>query len=211
METKGKRNWVAFFVAIGLIFSGLLVLHAALLDLDAFVTYSILDENGNPLPDGALVQIIGSSNALATPTVNYAGDGTSIIPGFVQPDDQILGTVRIGDNNSSNGTFTTTLKYDPDTVNYVYIRYFNYTNPGLPTGLVWWGTSAIFSLVPTLGVSRVDFAPNDNIEVQQINNFVTIPEPGTANLMLLFLGVVGGIRARVKRQRQLKPDEDSVA
>lgn len=199
MEQRIKKNWMAFMLVLTLAFSGLLVLHAALLDLDAFVTFSILDENGDPLADGALVQIIGSSNALATPTVN-ALDGTSIVPGAVAGDDVILGEVRIGDNNTSNGTFAATVQYDPDEVNYVYIRYFNWTNYFSPSGLVYWGTSAIYELVPTLGVSRTDFASTDNIEVQNINNFLTIPEPGTANLMLLFLAVVGGIRARMKKR-----------
>jgi len=198
---SGSRRWFVFWLIFVMALAGAVLVNAVLLDLDAFVTFTIFDNTGAfPLPDGALVYIVGSSNAIADPMQGH--NYTNLIAASTTGDDVILGSVRIGDNNTSNGTFTTTVQYNPDEIQYVYIRFFEWTNAEAVTGLVWWGTSSIFELVPTLGVARVDFNPAQTLQSQQINNFVVIPEPGTGNLMILFLGMLGGIRARMKRQQR---------
>jgi hypothetical protein len=200
MERIRQKRQVLFVICLLLLCVGLLFVHAALLDLDAFVTFTIFDNTGiDPLPFGSLVYIIGSGDAIAHP---MDGQGTNLVAGSTTGDDVILGIVRIGDNNSSNGTFTTTVQYNPDEISYVYIRFFEWTNPVPVTGLVFWGTSAIFELVPTLGVARVDFNPDQTLAAQNYNNFIVIPEPGTANLLILFLGMLGGLRSRARRQER---------
>lgn len=176
---------------------GVAVVRAAIVDLDALVEYSILDNNGSPLADGSWVYIIGSSNNVIDPMQTYAG--TNYIADSTTADDVILGRVQINLDNYSNGTFFTTVQYNSDEVKYVYIRFFD-TNSQPITGMVYWGTSTIFQLGVTLGVSTVAFDNNGQLQATNYNNFVVIPEPNTANLIVLVAGMIWAMRATMRKQ-----------
>jgi hypothetical protein len=168
---------------------------ALIVDLDAFVDNAITGPDGiTPLADGSLVYIIGSSNNLIDPPISV---GTNIIGDSVTGDDIILGIVRIGDNSISNsGTFFTTVQFESDEINYVYIRFFD--SPGPLTGSLYWGTSTIFQLGITVGVATVQFDQPGDLSATNQNNFVIIPEPSTLNLFVVVAGMLWTIRRRMQ-------------
>ncbi|HMP89307.1 MAG TPA: hypothetical protein PJ991_03850 [Kiritimatiellia bacterium] len=170
--------------------------YALLVDLDAYVDFPILQEDGvTPLADGSWVYIIGSTDSIIDPMQMV---GTNFIAGSVTGDDVILGIVRIGDGAVSNsGTFFSTVRYESDEINYVYIRFFNSTDS--LTGLIWWGTSAMFQLGVTLGVATVVFDQGTNLITDNEDNFVIIPEPNTIHLFVLVAGMFWAMRARMRR------------
>ena len=189
--------WAVFCLAL----VGMIGVQAALVDLDAYVTYSIYGPDGTtPLANGSIVYIIGSLNSVVDPPQSYGV--TNYIASSVTGDDVILGIVRIGDNVSSNGTFFTTVQYDSDAIDYVYIRFFDSTN-NPPAGMVYWGTSSNYFIgPPTLGVSTVDFNPNtaNPLIASNYNNFVIVPEPSSANLIVLVAGMAWAMRSSMKRR-----------
>lgn len=196
MQQSVHKGWRLFLVALCAALLGVAVVRAAIVDLDALVEYAILDNFGSPLADGSWVYIIGSSNAVIDPMFTYGG--TNFIADSTTGDDVILGRVQINLDNYSNGTFFTTVQYDSDQVKYVYIRFFDFTNDPV-TGMVWWGTSTIFQLGVTLGVSTVAFDNNGQLAATNYNNFVVIPEPNTANLIVLVAGMIWAMRATMRK------------
>lgn len=203
MDGTQKRRR-AFWVLLCLVLVAMLGVQAALVDLDALVTYSIYGNDGvTPLANGSLVYIIGSFDAIVDPMYAFGSPPTNLVANSVTGDDVILGSVRIGDNVSSNGTFFTTVKFESTQVRYVYIRYFEYTNAEYVTGMVYWGQSSNWFIGgPTLGVSTVDFDPNGNqhLVASNYNNFGVIPEPSTANLLVLVAGMAWAMRVSMKRR-----------
>lgn len=193
-------------------FSTVAAIHAALVDLDAYVTYAIYDETGStPLADGSVVYIIGSANSTIDPMQNHPPpSGTNLIAHSTTGDDIILGTTTINSlMTGSNGTFFTTLQYESTQINYVYIRFFDFTNSIPVGGLVYWGESAIHPLPnpPNLGVNPVDFNPTPVLLTDNQNNFIVIPEPSTANLLILFAGMAWAMRASAKGKRKKGSDK----
>jgi len=180
---------------------------ALVVDLDAYVDFPILQEDDvTPLADGSWVYIIGSTDTNIDPMVQF---GTNFIAGTVTGDDVILGIVRIGDGSiASNGTFFTTVQYESDVINHVYIRFFNTT--GDLVGPIWWGTSSIFQLGVTLGVSTVVFDQGTNLITDNFNNFVVIPEPSSVHLFIMAAGMFWAIRGRMKAAAtDLEPPDDA--
>jgi len=208
MQQIIQRRWLAFWLCFIFALAGVFLVHAALLDLDAFVSFAILDEDLNVFPDEALVMIVGSGDDQVQDPGGMRTFGTDLVARSTTGDDIILGTVRIGDNTTNAGQFFTTVQYDPAEVSYAYIRFFLWTNPEPVTGIVNFGTSSVFELVPTLGVAEVDFSPDGNLVATEVNNFVVIPEPGTGNLLLLFFGVLGGLRAQMRRRERERKRRD---
>lgn len=211
MKQHIHKRWLAFWACLAAAFVGILATRAAIVDLDALVDFAILKpDNSTPLADGSWVYIIGSSNNISDPMATWGPSppSTNYIANSVTGDDVILGVVQIGYQAVSNnsGTFYTTVQYDSDQIKYVYIRYFDYTN-GTITGLVNWGTSAIYQLGVTLGVSTVGFDPGGSLVASNLNNFVVIPEPSTANLVLLVGGMIWAMRASMRRKRAEDGDE----
>jgi hypothetical protein len=200
-----QKRWMAFWLCLLMSCTGVVLVHGVLFDLDAFVTFSIFEQGGGPgdeLVDGSRVYIMGSvDNVNDGMQTWYGPSGTNLIANSTLGDDVLLGEVAIGFNATNAGTFFTTLKYDPTEVSYVYIRYFDTTNEPIG-GIVDWGTSLVYSLVPTLGVARVDFAPSGSLQAENTNNFVIVPEPSTGNLMVLFFAMLGGLRSRMARQKR---------
>lgn len=199
MDHGVTRRWRVLWACVAVACLGVLPARAAIVDLDAYVLYSIMQQDGfTPLADGSWVYIIGSGDNVANPMNTYGSPATNLIANSVTGDDVILGIVQIGENVISNGTFFTTVQYDSDEVQYVYIRFFDTT--GLITGLVYWGTSTVFQLGVTLGVSTVQFDPDGSLIATNLNNFVIIPEPNTANLMLLVAGMIAAMRASMRKK-----------
>ena len=202
MDKRTQHRWRVFWVCICLALAGLIGAHAALVTLYAYVSYSIYDNTGTtPLANNSIVYVIGSSNAVVDPMMTYGG--TNLLAESVTGDDVFLGMVRIGDNVSSNGTFFTVIEFESDQVQYVYLRFMDYQGSEPVTGLVYWGNSSNFFVgSPTLGVSVIDFnqdAPNSLVSSNQ-NNFVSIPEPGTANLLVLVAGMAWAMRTSMKNR-----------
>lgn len=169
---------------------------ALLVDLDAYVQFSIVGPDGvTPLPADSVVYIVGSGDALNDGMQVAPPGGTNYIAQSVQGDDVILGTVRL----DSLGQFLTTVQYDSDNVQYVYIRFFDSTNDPVQ-GYVYWGTSAVYHLGVTLGVSTVVFDPTTNLVASNRNNFIIIPEPSSAGLYLLAAGMFMALRKTMRQK-----------
>lgn len=168
---------------------------ALIVDLDAYVDSAILGPDGvTPLADGSLVYIIGSSNNIIDPPSSV---GTNLQAETVTGDDVILGVVTIGLNAISNsGTFFSTVNFESDEINYVYIRFFDSMGP--LTGQLYWGTSTIFQLGLTLGVATVEFDQPGQLIATNQNNFVVIPEPSSMNLFVLVAGMLWSMRRRMR-------------
>lgn len=174
------------------------IARAAIVDLDAYVLQPIIGGDGvTPLADGSWVFIIGSTDNVIDPMQTYGG--TNYIANSTTGDDVILGVVFI-DSSLGAGTFYTTVQYESTNINYVYIRYFDTT--GALTGMLYWGTSSIFELGVTLGVSTVQFDENGQLFATNYNHFVIIPEPSTANLLLLVGGMIWAMRASMGRKKK---------
>lgn len=198
--------WISLILSL---FSGTTA-KALIVDLDAFVDMAILQEDlTTPLADGSWVYIIGSGDATNDGMEVYGG--TNLIAGSVQGDDVILGVIQIPLNSTTNsGTFFTTVQYESDDINFVYLRFFNATSMPI-TGMVWWGTSSMFQLGVTLGVATVQFDQLDQLAATNLNNFVVIPEPSSMNLFVLIAGMLWTIRARMKRSMQHELEDSSEA
>jgi hypothetical protein len=176
--------------------------------LDAFVEFAILDQNGVPLIDGMTVMIIGSGDNVNDGMNVYGTGPTNYIPDSTLGDDVILATVTINSNTAGfAGGFFTTLTYESDDINYVYIRFFN-APPESLTGMIYWGTSSVFQLGVTLGVSTVAFDAGTNLQTTNYNNFVVIPEPSTANLFVMVAGMLCAMRTHMRRKMAEKQEEE---
>lgn len=200
MEERSHKRWRA--VGLCLVASCLAwaTARAAIVDLDAYVEFSIMENDGvTPLADGSWVYIIGSGNNVADPMQTWGAPPTNLIPNSVTGDDKILGIVQIGQDVISNGTFFTTVQYNSLEVSYVYIRFFDTTNYNI-TGMLYWGTSAVVQLGVTLGVSTVQFDPGGSLVATNYNNFVVIPEPTTGNLIVLVAGMIWAMRMSMKKK-----------
>lgn len=167
------------------------VAQSAIVDLIAYVSFALDDSSGNPLADGSVVMIFGSTDAVNNGPRSY---GTSLIADSVQGDDVFIGMVRI----DWNGTFYTAndFTFDDSSINYLYIRFFNTT--AYP---VWdetaWNTSLVVGFTSEFGKAEVDFVGNYLASVT--NNFVVIPEPSTSHLLLVFFGLAFGMWSIMKK------------
>lgn len=207
-ESQAHRRWRIFWLCLMMAVGGIFAASAALVDLDAMVTSAIYQNDGvTPLANGSIVYIYGSGNSTIDPMQSF---GTNLVAGSATGDDVVLGMVRIGDNVTSNGTFFTTIQYDSDQISYVYIRFFEWTNATPITGMVYWGQSSnhFLPFPPTLGVNSVDFSTN-LLVASNYNNFIAIPEPSTANLIVLVTGMAWAMRASFKGRQPGKTKGDT--
>ena len=200
-----RRGWILWIAFAAILFQTH-VAKALIVDLDAYVDMAILRHDGvTPLADGSWVFIIGSQNNVIDNMLLY--DGTNYIANSVTGDDVILGMIQIPLNSTNNsGTFFTTVQYESDDINYVYIRYFESAGP--LTGMLYWGTSSIFQLGVTLGVATVQFDQNQQLVATNYNNFVIIPEPNTLNLFIMVAGMLGAMRVRMAAMKRAPTDGD---
>ncbi len=201
MKTARQRGWTVFWCCFVLTFFCISVAQSAIVDLIAFVTYSLKDSSGVPLADGSYVMIFGSGDAInnGPRDIGYTGNPL-LIADSTQGDDVYLGLVRIDSPSygTSNGTFYTAnnFTFDDDTIHYLYIRFFNTTNYPVQ-GVTQWNTSAMFGFTSEFGKVTTDFVGNYLTSVT--NNFTVIPEPSTSHLLLVFFGVAFGMRAAMKK------------
>lgn len=210
MKARRTRRWLAFWACFVLAFVAILVVsHAAPVNLIAYVTYSLLDSSGNPLPDGSIVMIFGSGDAINDGPMPF---GTNIIADSTQNDDVFLGWVQVGQPSyfGSNGTFYTAnqITFDDSIINYLYLRFFDTTAYPVE-GFVNWGTSTVFGYTAAFGQAEVDFV--GNYVASMTNNFVIIPEPSTAHLLLVFAGLVAGMHAGTRKNRAAQSDRTAGA
>ncbi len=204
MQEIRKKCWRLLGAALCVVLIGVAATRAAIVDLDAYVLNPIYGCDGvTPLADGSWVMIIGSGNNIADPMDTW--NGTNLIADSTTGDDVILAIVQI-DSLFGPGTFGTTIQYDSSVINYVYIRFFEYTNWPI-VNMVCWGTSAVYQLGITLGVSTVQFDPGGSLAATNMNNFVAIPEPSTANLLLLVGGMIWAMRASMKKKEEEESEE----
>lgn len=215
MQSSGKRGivkqivyiWMAVFA---LLLGGGSVCLAAPVNLDIFVFHALLDEGGNPLADGSIIEIVGAgTDGLAGDGGGYGGTnlfqtwgGTNLIAGSTLGDDQILATTVVNSSlTGSNGTFFVTIQnFDPVVHPYVYIRFYNTTSA--ITGMVYWGASTVAVATNIiLGVVTVQADPAGSLQATNYNNFVVIPEPSTVNLFLVTAVMMVGMRAGLRRRR----------
>ena len=170
---------------------------ALIVDLDAYVDMAILQQDlTTPLADGSWVFIMGSGDAVNDGMATFGG--TNLIAESTLGDDVILGMIQIPLNSTNNsGMFFVTVQYESDDINYAYLRFFDTSNYPI-TGLLWWGTSSMFQLGVTLGVSTVQFDQDYQLATTNQNNFVVIPEPSSLNLFVLVAGLLWTIRTRMR-------------
>ena len=203
MKRGIQKNCLLAVALCGLAQAAALPARAALVELDIYVSYSILNSTTNaPIADGSWVEIVGSGDSVNNGMATVGG--TNYLATSVQGNDTIHGYVYIGDNSYVNtGMFFQTVSYDTtNNVGYVYIRYFQSTS--VPDGMTYWGQSDVYNLSPTnFGVVSIDVNPGDNLVANLYDNFVVIPEPGTAVMFLMAGGLLFSVR-RVQRKRLLK-------
>jgi hypothetical protein len=204
-----QRRWRIFWLCFSAALALLTFSQAATVYLTGYVSYSLFGSNGSPLSNGCIVMIFGSYDNV-NDGIGIFG-GTNYVANSTQNDDVYLGWVRIGQPSymGSNGTFYTAyqISFDDTVVQYLYLRFFDTTNYPVQ-GFVPWGTSAVFGYTSQFGYAEVDFV--GNYITTMTNNFVIIPEPSTAHLMLLFAGMVAGLHGAMRRSKMNQsPDQVS--
>jgi len=201
MQKTIQKRWLAFWVCFLSAFLLVSVSFALNVDLIAYVTYSLKDSAGAPLSPGSVVMIFGSGDAVNDGPQSW---GDSLIANSTQGDDVYLGFVRIDQPSylGSNGTFYTAnvISFDDAVINYLYIRFFDTNAYPVMGSNIPWGVSDVYGYTSQFGKAEVDFV--GNYMTVLTNNFVIIPEPGTANLFFLFIGLVAGMHAAMKKSER---------
>ena len=205
-----SKNGRILAVCLSVLLGSMACAYALIVSLDVYVEFGILDQNGDPLQDGMTVMVVGSGDNINDGMLLY--DGTNYIANSTINDDVLLATITISSNESGvAGGFFATITYESDDIDYVYIRFFT-APPNALTGMIHWGTSSVVQLGVTLGVSTVNFNPDDNLQATNFNNFVIIPEPSTANLFIMVAGMMWAMRAHTrKRVKNMSDNEDSTS
>lgn len=207
MKTNSQSGRLSFWCCLVMVFFCVSVAQAAIVDLIAYVSYSLLNSSGAPLADGSIVMIFGSGDDINNGPESF---GDALIADSTQGDDVYLGMVRIDapSYGNSNGTFYTAnnFSFDDDTIHYLYIRFFNTTNYPIQNVYTQWNTSSIFGFTSEFNKVTVDFVGNYMTSVT--NQFVVIPEPSTSHLLVVFFGLALGMRAVMKKDdhKQRKPN-----
>lgn len=176
--------------------------YGATIFLEAFVFNNpgaILSSNGVPLADGSIVQIMGSDDNVAD---GFVGSGTNLTPNQAAAGETIIGTVTIDSTElGSNGTFySAEFTFESTEVNYLYLRVFD--SPGPLTGMINYAFSDVFTADDDFSTDFQDFG--GGFATTNFANFVIIPEPGTAHMLLVFLALALGMRSAM-RKRHLRP------
>jgi len=199
---RKKSVWVAIsaFTLAVLCFS---IVHAATIRLEAYISYGLQEmaPSADYLADGSVVMIIGSTDAVRDP---MAAHGTNYISDSTTGDDVIIGTVFL-DSLLGSGTFyDASLTFDStDNINYMYLRFFDTTNYPV-VGQYDWGMTDMSNTDHVVGGwLSMDFAPDSSYHTTSNDSFVVIPEPGSGHLLLLFVVLIGGMAAAIKREKRM--------
>lgn len=200
MPNRAQRRWRWIKAALVAAFLSVAPAQGALINLQAYIVYALLNSDGSaPLADGSIVQIIGSSDAVADPMELYGGAVIAEPTG----DDLLIATITIQSASlGSNGTFFVgDYYYNSDEVNYMYLRF--YDSPGPLIGEIAWGQSPITNAGhDQFGVIEMNFI--GGYMTDTTDDFVVIPEPGTLNLLLVWATMVGAMRSSLKREQAKK-------
>jgi len=184
------------------------VVDAALIWVELYVDMNeLVDNNGNTLADGSLIQIIQSSNSSAD---GFQTWGSHYIINSTAGDDVILASTTVGAGGvaANDGRFFWTAELDIDVNStYFYIRFFDFPAANLmdlyfnPSNL-YWGTSAVFlagNYDSNLYVD-IDFAASTNLATSLNNSFVVIPEPSSISFFALVGGLAMAMRSRLRKR-----------
>jgi hypothetical protein len=179
----------------------------------------LLDNDGNPLADGSIIQLIQSgADGLANGFQTYGND---FLLDTTQGDDVILATFTSGYNffdpstPLTNGNFFIRAEIDDSTDlanTYFYVRFFDFqlSNLGNLQGVssnLYWGQTALFlatnfydSFSGTIeiypGTQTADLRATNN------NSFTVIPEPSTMSFFALVGGMAVAMRNQLMRRKR---------
>ncbi len=197
MMRSAQRGWRMLGAATALFIALITSAPAALINLQAYVMYALVNSDGTmPLADGSLVQIIGSYDAVANDMITFGGGLIAEPTG----DDVLIATITIQSSIlSSNDTFYTgDFYFESDEVRYMYIRFFD--SPGPLVGEIDWGESPVLNAEGhQFGGIFMDFT--GGYATDNHDNFVVIPEPGTLNMILVWVSMVAAMRTSLRRER----------
>gem|GEM_PF-1193282 len=175
---------------------------AAIVNLQAYVLLEIYQSDGTtPLPDGSIVQIIGSfDNVMDAP--EELGGG---LTGDTTGDDVILSVITI---NSADlgipGTFFSgNTFFESDDIKYMYIRFYDTTSYPL-SGTVDWGQSSTITNAEHVAFNVLEMDFVGGFTANETDTFVVIPEPATTHLVLTALLLVWALRARARHKAQAR-------
>ena len=210
MSEKRQIGWAIFWSIFLTAFISIQVSRGVTVTLEAYVTFGLNSSNGADLADGSMIYVMGSSNAINDGMQEWVNSGspTGLIANSTQGDDVFIGVVRVDSAMGVGGTFYAgPFYFDSDLVNYLYIRIFD-TN-GVPQGYVNWAVSDVYAGTnydPVTPVVYIDFNPDDNISTTNYDYFYVVPEPGTAQLLMLTASLAYGFRmCFVKKRGSGKP------
>lgn len=194
MKRALQWPWVNGVLAIVLLSVPLAL--ALPINLDVYVENPIYQCDGvTPLAYGSWIMIIASADNVIDPMETWGG--TNLIADSTTGDDVILAIIPTDEWNGP-GTFYASVLFDTALYNYIYIRFFAYTNWPI-SGMICWGTSTIFEVSQFMGYAFVQTDPDGSLYATNMNNFVAIPEPSTANLLVVVGGMIWAIRASARR------------
>lgn len=199
-----RQCLLALFVLFGL---GAASARANDAGLDVLVQSPLYGCDGvTPVADGSWIMIIGSVDSIIDP---MAQGGNGYIANSVTGDDVIIGMMQVdaglrGWGVEAAGGF----HIDDSLYNYVYIRVFDSAGP--LTGDICWGTSDIVDLpsIQDPGIGNVYFLDVPGFTLTNQDTFVIIPEPSTANLILLVGGIAWAMRTNIRRKKKTAQEEE---
>ena len=204
MTEKRQIGWAIFWSVFLIAFILIQVTRGVTVTLEAYVSYDdneeygITSSNGDNLVDGSVIYIMGSQDAINDGMMQWQGaEGpTGYVGNSTLGDDIYIGMVRVDSAMGVGGTFYAgPFYFDSDLVNYLYIRIFD-TN-GIPLGYVNWTVSDVYAGTnydPVAPVVYIDFNPDHDLSTTNYDYFYVVPEPGTAQLLMLTAGLMYGFR-----------------
>ncbi len=208
MSVTTHRNRGLLLVLVSAAFFAVAAAHAANVALVVNITQPLLDGDGNPLADGSVIYVIGSGDNVAD---GMQSAGGSLIANSTQGDDVIIATM-IMDSSTTGVPGTMTAGFpgvlDTSTINFLYLRFFDYQGAGVPVGedIAWGETDPQTYTGPFFGTA---FLNVDGGQVSATNNFTVIPEPGTLHLFVVAGLVLALFCAR--RDSQGRPRKSALA
>ncbi len=175
--------------------------------LDLWVSATFYESDGvTPLADGSIVVIMASIDTVDDGMVETSPGSGTYIATSTQGDDIFLGYAYIGQPTGVGpGQFEILIAGVPVAYTNIYIRFFDYTNgPPIAGTNIEWGVTEVFPAGPlNFGLREVEVDTDQTIN--QTNNFTVIPEPSTAPLFLLFIGLMFGLRASMTKSARKPP------
>ena len=174
---------------------------AVTVTLTAVASFSLQTSGGSSLPDGSIVQLILSEDAVAD---GFPDSGNGILRmDQTLNDDFIAAETTVSGGSGKFDAFS--VNYDDNVSDpyYAYIRFFDALSYPLAVTAIDWNSSPGGAL-PQLSYDGFntdtrDFVPA-NIQASQNDNFAVIPEPGTLSLLALFGAALFTIRYRMYRK-----------